>query len=92
MRNSSVVPFVGTGDALSGYCDLLFSSLPRSDQRRWAFVASIPLENVRFQLVAMELACVAPTANYVRRPDLCERQRELTSMPQREFARCVLRE
>jgi SRSO17 transposase len=38
MKNSSIDPLIGAGDALSSYCDLLFTSLARSDQRRWAEV------------------------------------------------------
>lgn len=34
--NTRIEPLIGAGDALSDYCDLLFASLARSDQRRWA--------------------------------------------------------
>jgi SRSO17 transposase len=34
--DGKIGPLIGAKDALSDYCDLLFASLARSDQRRWA--------------------------------------------------------
>lgn len=34
--NGRIDPLISAKDALSEYCDVLFASLARSDQRRWA--------------------------------------------------------
>ncbi|HEU5357330.1 MAG TPA: IS701 family transposase [Actinocrinis sp.] len=38
MKETTIATSTGPGDALSDYCGLIFSSLARSDQRKWAEV------------------------------------------------------